>query len=151
MNRNGKIEEMLKQNGVVVYKTAGVSMRPLFKQNRDLVTVRPVTRELKKYDVPLYRRNNGSGYMLHRIIGFGDGCYIIRGDNTFVKEYITPDRIVGVLTEFKRKGKNVSVESKGYKLYSRVWNFLYPLRLLWHNAVLLGVKIKKAIKGNKKA
>ena len=38
----------MRRDGVLVYKTNGVSMRPLFKENRDLVTVRPVKGELKK-------------------------------------------------------------------------------------------------------
>ena len=55
-------EEILKRDGVLVYRTQGVSMRPMLKQNRDLVTIRPVPGRLKKYDVPLYRKQGG-GYL----------------------------------------------------------------------------------------
>ena len=136
-------EEILKRDGVLVYKTQGVSMRPMLKQNRDLVTIRPVSGRLKKYDVPLYRKKGG-GYLLHRIIAVTENGYVIRGDNTYVKELnVTDNDIVGVLTAFKRKGKDYTVESKGYRLYARVWNFLYPLRKA-RNFIKRSIAAKKA-------
>ena len=136
-------EEILKRDGVLVYKTQGVSMRPMLNQNRDLVTIRPVSGRLKKYDVPLYRKKGG-GYLLHRIVAVTENGYVIRGDNTYVKELNVTDKdIVGVLTAFKRKGKDYSVDSKGYRLYARVWNFLYPLRKVRNS-------VKRAIAGKKR-
>lgn len=124
------LEDILKRDGVLVYKTRGTSMLPMLKQNRDLVTIRPVSGRLKKYDVPLYRRKTG-GYLLHRIIAVTDKGYIIRGDNTYTKETdVTDADIVGVLTSFKRKGKDYSVDNRGYRAYVVVWNALYPLRKL---------------------
>ena len=118
-------------------------MRPMLKQNRDLVTIRPVSGRLKKYDVPLYRKKGG-GYLLHRIIAVTENGYVIRGDNTYVKELnVTDNDIVGVLTAFKRKGKDYTVESKGYRLYARVWNFLYPLRKA-RNFIKRSIAAKKA-------
>lgn len=141
-------EEILKRDGVLVYKTQGVSMRPMLKQNRDLVTIRPVSGRLKKYDVPLYRKKGG-GYLLHRIIAVTENGYVIRGDNTYVKELnVTDNDIVGVLTAFKRKGKDYTVESKGYRLYARVWNFLYPLRKA-RNFIKRSIAAKKGKSGKK--
>lgn len=139
-------EELLRRDGYLVYKTRGVSMRPLFRENRDLVTIRPLTGRLQKYDVPLYRRRGG-GYLLHRVIGFKDGCYIIRGDNTFVREIVPESMVVGVLTEFKRKQKKHTVDETGYRVYARVWHFIYPVRLVLHKLRRLGGKIKRALKG----
>ena len=119
-------------------------MRPMLKQNRDLVTVRKFEGRLKKYDVPLYRRKTG-GYVLHRIIGLKDDCYIIRGDNTFKKEYVPDSEVLGVLTEFKRKGRDHSVDSAGYKLYARFWNLIYPLRWVMRKSKVLGSKVKRFI------
>lgn len=151
MSNSTKLEDILKRDGVLIYKTRGVSMRPLLKENRDLVTIRPYTGRLKKYDVPLYRKHGG-GYLLHRIIEVRDNDYVIRGDNTFVKEYgITDNRIVGVLTGFKRKKKDYSVDNTGFKIYSRVWNFIYPVRFVLHKIRRFGGKIKRAIKGGNKS
>ena len=59
MNAPSRFEELLQRDGVLIYKTRGVSMRPMLKQDRDLVIIRPVEGRLKKYDIPLYRRKNG--------------------------------------------------------------------------------------------
>ena len=124
-------------------------MRPMLKQNRDLVTIRPVSGRLKKYDVPLYRKKGG-GYLLHRIIAVTENGYVIRGDNTYVKELnVTDNDIVGVLTAFKRKGKDYTVESNGYRLYARVWNFLYPLRKV-RNFIKRSIAAKKGKSGKNK-
>ena len=131
MTNNNDFEAMLKRDGFLIYKTRGVSMRPMLKQNRDLVTVRPVKGTLKKYDIPLYHRKGG-GYLLHRIIKVRENDYVIRGDNTFRREYVPHSEIVGVLTEFKRKGKDHSVDERFFRVYSRVWNFIYPLRCPVH-------------------
>lgn len=142
-------EEILKRDGVLVYRTQGVSMRPMLKQNRDLVTIRPISGRLKKYDVPLYRKQGG-GYLLHRIIAVTENGYVIRGDNTYKKELdVTDNDIVGVLTAFKRKGKDYTVESKGYRLYARVWNFIYPLRKV-RNVIKRSIAAKKGKSGKNK-
>ena len=60
---------------------------------------------------------------------------------------ITDSDIIGVLTNFRRKGKDYSVQSAGFRLYSRVWNLIYPLRWTLHKARRLAGKIKRAIKG----
>lgn len=147
MNAPSRFEELLQRDGVLIYKTRGVSMRPMLKQDRDLVIIRPVEGRLKKYDIPLYRRKNGN-YVLHRIIGVRENDYIIRGDNTFVKEYVPDSTIVGVLTDFKRKGREHSVNETGFRIYSRVWNFIYPVRLVLHKARRLGGKVKRSLKGS---
>lgn len=151
MTTEQTFEKLLKQNGVLVYKTRGVSMRPLLKQDRDLVTVRPVNGRLKKYDVPLYRRKQDGKYLLHRIISVREKDYVIRGDNTYVKEYgITDDDIIGVLTGFQRKKKNYSVELRSYQIYSRVWNFIYPVRFVLHAVERSLGKMKRRIMGGGK-
>ena len=147
MSEHLTLEDILKRDGVLIYKTRGASMRPMLKQNRDLVTVRPTAGRLKKYDIPLYRRRGG-GYVLHSIIKVTENGYIIRGDNTFVKERnVTDGDIIGVLTQFRRKGKDHSVESAGFRLYSRIWNFIYPLRWAAHEARRLAGKLKRKVKG----
>lgn len=150
MTERLNLEELLRRDGVLVYKTRGVSMRPLFRENRDLVTIRPYRGGgLQKYDVPLYRRSDGR-FLLHRVIGVQNGAYVIRGDNTFEKEFVPESRVVGVLTEFRRKGKRHTVEESGYRTYARLWNTVYPVRLVLHKIRRLGGKIKRSIKGEHK-
>ena len=121
-------EEILKKDGRLVYKTRGVSMLPMLHQNRDIVVIVPPEGRLKKYDVALYKR--GSSYILHRIIGIQEEEYLIRGDNTYRKEHVPPELVIGVLTGFVRNGKSYTVEDAGYQIYCHIWNAIYPLRKL---------------------
>ena len=121
-------EELLARDGYLVYKTCGVSMEPMLRQNRDLVVIRVPSSRLQKYDVALYKRDNI--YVLHRVIGVEKDHYIIRGDNTYAVEYVPNISVIGVLTSFKRKGKEITTQCLGYVLYTRLWHFLYPARAL---------------------
>ena len=141
-----KFEEILARDGKLVYKVKGVSMEPMLRQNRDLVVVVPPEGRLKKYDVALYRR--GKAYVLHRVIQVKDHGYFIRGDNTYVLEDVPDEAVLGVLTDFTRKGKTYSVSNKAYRRYVRFWHFVYPVRnlaakvrrLLGRTARKLGIK-----------
>lgn len=133
MNRN--IEEQLATEGFYVSTTVGWSMFPMLRNRRDRVVIRPVGKErLKKFDLPLYRRPDGK-YILHRIIGVMDDCYIIRGDNTYRKEYVPDAWILGYVEEFYRNGKHESVKGKGYRIYVGLWYVLYPLRFLAFHSI----------------
>ena len=123
-NERSLIEDELSRHGVYASTTRGVSMRPLFKTGRDMVIITKPEGELRKYDVVLYRDGKGK-YILHRIIAVKDNYFVIRGDNTYVRERVDKSRIIGVLTEFNRAGKHHSVNEASYKLYSRIWNLLY--------------------------
>lgn len=138
------IESELKKHGSYASTTRGVSMRPLFKTGRDMVIIKPVSRPLRKYDVVLYTgaRNH---YTMHRIIGIKDNYFVIRGDNTYNKEYVPKENVIGILTEFNRKGKRGSVEDTSFKIYSRFWHYLYPVRHICYKIKCLLSKIKHAV------
>ena len=81
------IEEMLEENGNVTLTVAGISMQPMIYHRRDTFTLKKPEFPLKKYDLPLYKREDGS-FILHRIIKtHGNGSYTCRGDNQKQKEY----------------------------------------------------------------
>ena len=119
-------EDILARDGILVYKTHGMSMEPMLRQNRDLVVIRVPSSRLRKYDVALYRRNKD--YVLHRVIGVCADHYLIRGDNTYAVENVPDEAVIGVLTGFRRKGKKYDVTDKRYHFYVRVWDAIYPLR-----------------------
>ena len=126
-------EDLLARDGQLVYKTRGVSMEPMLRQNRDLVQIGVPSGRLKLFDVALYRRREQ--YVLHRVIRVEDGFYRIRGDNTYSVEHVPDGNVIGVLKGFVRKGKQHSVEERGYRFYAAAWNALYPLRALRFHTV----------------
>ncbi len=126
------IEEQIAKNGFFASTTVGTSMRPMLRNRRDRIILLPVGKErLKKYDLPLYHRPDGK-YILHRIIGVRDGHYVIRGDNTYAKEYVPDAWIVGYVSEFYRGNRHILTTSKSYRFYAKFWNFIYPVRYLYH-------------------
>jgi len=122
-------ETLLKRDGTLVYKTSGVSMLPMLRQNRDLVVIRAPVFRPRRYDVVLYRR--GRDHVLHRIIRDRGDHYLIRGDNTYVLERVPAEDVIGVLTAFKRDGREHRVTDWTYIVYSRLWCASYPVRALY--------------------
>ena len=139
------IEEVIKTRGTYMTNTHGASMQPLFKTNRDAVILSRLDRELKKYDVVLYRDSSESVYVLHRIIKIKGDTLIIRGDNTFKKEYVKADDVIAYMTAFNRKGKRREITDLSYRIYSRFWNFIYPLRFVLRKIRAFLGKIKRKI------
>ena len=127
MNNIKQIEEVIKEQGMLVCTTAGTSMYPMLRNRRDTIIVKPCEGRLKKYDVPLYKC--GTRYILHRIVEVRPDSYVICGDNCERKEYgITDEQILGVLTGFYRGSKLVDMNSWQYKLYARIACAAFPLR-----------------------
>lgn len=117
--------------GFYVSQTSGGSMRPLFHTHDSEVFILPLKEKAKKYDAVLYPAKNGK-YILHRVIGFGEGEYLIRGDSTYVTEHVPCSDVVGILSEFVRRGKHHTVDERPYRLYVRVWHAIYPVRFVCH-------------------
>lgn len=136
------IETELKENGVYVSTTAGTSMKPMLRNRRDRIVLLPVgDRVLEKWDLPMYRRPDGK-YILHRIIEVKEDHYVIRGDNTFVKEYVPREWILGYVSEFYRGKKHISTDSRAYRFYAAFWHAIYPLRVPFHKLRRLASKMK---------
>ncbi len=121
-------EEILARDGRLVYRTRGVSMKPMLYQNRDLVCIRIPEGRLKKYDVALYKRKER--YVLHRVVAVRDNYYLFRGDNTYTLEQVPDEAVIGVLESFVRDGRQRLVTDWDYRIYERIWNAVYPLRVI---------------------
>ncbi|MBQ7745811.1 MAG: S24/S26 family peptidase [Ruminococcus sp.] len=118
-----KFEDIINEQGQLVYTNVGDSMYPLIKP-RDLLVIKKVTAPLKKNDIPLYKRDSGQ-YVLHRIVKIKNGEYYICGDNrAFIERGITDRHIIGVLTDIVREGRTIPVNSPEFKSYVK----LLPLR-----------------------
>ena len=111
-------EEIINRDGVLVYTNTGYSMLPLIRPIGDLIVIKKSTKPLKKYDIPLYKRDNGQ-YVLHRIVKVKKDGYVLVGDNCVYSEYgVTQEQIIGVLHSVIRDGKEILMDSKKQKIYA---------------------------------
>ena len=126
--------EQLSAGKTVRFSPRGISMLPMLRQGKDSVVLSPLPERLKKYDLPLYRRDNGQ-YVLHRIIE-ADNTYTCIGDNQFVSECgLRHEQMIALVTEFYRGDKKHSIEEWQYKLYCRFWHFSRPVRRFWRRGM----------------
>ena len=127
-----RIARVLRDQGVYVSTTVGISMWPMLRNRRDTVVIRPIGRDerLSVGDVALYEAQGR--YVLHRVVGVHDDWYAIRGDNCLPTERVSGERILGRLEEFYRGSRHIVVgQSRCYSLYWRAWLTLWPVRRLW--------------------
>lgn len=135
------IEGILLENRPYIGPTVGVSMLPLLKSRRDTVVIQPKTTRLQPLDVALYKR--GNDYVLHRVLNVTDWGYIIRGDNCYSDEKILEKDVIGVLTEFFRKGKHYTCNDKKYLRYVQRRLKSYKIRRVY---VIIKLKIRALAK-----
>lgn len=127
------MREQLSIGQSVRFSPKGISMLPMLRQGLDTVVLSPLPEQLKRYDIPLYRRTDGS-YVLHRIVEVGE-TFTCLGDNQFVPEPgIAKEQMIGVVTGFYREEKFHDVREWGYRLYCRVWYHSRHLRRFWRRA-----------------
>lgn len=122
------IKEKLESGGTFEINFNGTSMLPLLVEKRDTVVLRALNGEIKKYDIPLYRRDNGQ-FVMHRAVEARGDTFTACGDNQWVLERnIRQDQVIGVVCFIMRNGRKISVDSFLYKLYCRIWEALRPIR-----------------------
>ena len=138
------MREMLDAGGEVTFTVEGSSMLPTMTGGRDSVTLIKPKGRLKKYDIPLYRRDNGK-FVLHRVIEVTPSGYVMCGDNQFLKEYgITDSHLIGLVSSFTRNGKKIDVKNFWYRLYSHM--FCCPLpKFIKHVKASLKWRIKRLL------
>ncbi|MBT1173142.1 S26 family signal peptidase [Bifidobacterium sp. MA2] len=135
----GDIERVLREEGLFVSTTVGISMWPMLRNRRDTIVIRPLPggERLSVGDVPLYRADIAGHrrYVLHRVVGVHDGWYAIRGDNCITTEHVRDAQVLGRLDEFYRGSRHVTCgSSRVYRLYWRTWLALWPARWCWKHA-----------------
>lgn len=125
----------------VVTMTSGDSMEPLLYHRSTRVVIWKAKGPLKKGDLPVYRRPSGQ-FVMHRIIRVDDSYYYTRGDNRIGLEPVPKDWVLGIVTEIYRKGRHIYVTDWQYRLYVKVWGFIYPVRYLLHRMEMMKRKWK---------
>ena len=140
------IREQLALGESVKFSPRGISMLPMLRQGVDSIVLSTLPPRLKKYDIPLYQRENGS-YVLHRIVSVQGDSYTLIGDNQFVYEKgISHSQCIGVVTAFYRGDKMYSVNDLSYRIYCVLWCGSRKLR---HFCVRAVNKLKRVLKGGR--
>lgn len=134
------LETELNEKGEIIYTNSGDSMYPLIRPNGDLLLIKKSNGNLKKYDIPLYKRSNGK-YVLHRIIKVKhDGTYVTCGDNRYHKEHgISDSNVIGVLHSVIRNEKEILMTDFRCRVYTRLWCDFFFVRKI----ILILVKLFK--------
>ncbi len=134
------IQSALKDGKSVRLTVTGNSMYPLFRDQRDTVTLSPAS-SFKKGDVVLFQRADGR-FVLHRIIKKKNGLFTFAGDNETVKEYpVKKEDCLAVMKSFVRMGTEDSVNALWYKLYTAFWVFAFPVRPFAKKTLTLGARL----------
>lgn len=116
------IAEILSQGGTFSLTITGSSMWPTILGGRDQVTLIKAPDQLKKYDLPLYRRKNGQ-FVLHRIVSVNeDGTYDCCGDHqTQIEHGLRQEQMIGLAVNFVRKGKAFTADNRHYCRWVKFW------------------------------
>jgi hypothetical protein len=126
--------EQLAAGKSVQFSPKGISMLPMLRQEKDSVVLSPVPQKLRKYDLPLYQRDNGK-YVLHRVIRAGE-TYTCMGDNQFEEETgLRHEQMIGLVTAFYRGDRRITVTDPIYWIYCRIWQYSRPARHFWRRGI----------------
>ena len=138
------IETLIKSGQSVQLYPQGYSMYPLLVPGRDEVILSPLpARPLRRGEVVLYRRDAGI-LVLHRICRCRKDAYYMVGDNQVkVEGPLREDQMIGIMTGFVRKGKLFSTEDIRYRILSRIWLVMRPVRRC---ITVPGAKVKKLVR-----
>lgn len=122
----------------------GSSMEPFLRNLRDqAILVSAENRPLRRGDIVLFRRGDGS-FVLHRMIGKErDGTCVINGDAQTWTEKIGREQILAVARGIVRRGRYISCDSPCYRCCVRVWGWLRPARGLYF---AVGGRLKRFLK-----
>ena len=113
------MEEKILSGGKVKFHPKGTSMLPLLRQGIDSVELTKAPETLKKYDIPLYKRENGQ-FVLHRVVKVTKNGYVMCGDNQYVREkYIQNDQILAITSGIYKGNKYIPCNDKDYIKYSK--------------------------------
>lgn len=138
------IETLLKSGQTIQLFPQGYSMYPLLVPGRDEVILSPLPkRPLRRGDVALYRRDEGL-LVLHRICRCkNDGYYMVGDNQVQIEGPLREDQMIGIMTGFVRKGKLFSTDDLWYRIFSRIWLVMRPVRRC---ITVPGAKIKKIVR-----
>ncbi len=124
-----KLLPLLKEGKEVEIHPSGTSMFPLINPPSDSVVLRAIgDTPIKTGDILLYQRESGL-LVLHRLCRIKQDGYYFTGDNqTEVEGPLQASQLLAIVTCICRNGHTFRVTHPVYKICSRIWLFLRPVR-----------------------
>lgn len=123
------IRERIAQGQSVRFYPRGISMLPMLRPGIDSVELSAPPAKLKKYDIPLYQRKDGS-YVLHRIVKIRKTYYCAGDNQLHIEKGLEHHQIIALVTAFYRGDQRCSVRKPAYRLYCHLWPAYRRLRQL---------------------
>ena len=136
-----QIKDLIDEGHTATFHVRGFSMRIFVEDRRDKVLLGPCNEKPKVGDVILAKAClcgatpdeiiSAPHYVLHRIIQIENNKIILRGDGNIIgREVCEQKDIIGITLGFYRKGRQKPdlVTGLKWRIYSRVWIFLTPVR-----------------------
>ena len=122
------LDEQL-EHGEALLPVTGNSMWPMLAGGRDMVRLSRLDRRVRPGDVVLYQRADGS-HVLHRVIraGSSGGCVCCGDHQWWLEKGLRRDQMIGIATEYVRKGKTLTNRNLLYKFYRMTWTWLLRYR-----------------------
>lgn len=119
----------LRAGKAVLFIVSGQSMLPAAAGGRDLARAELCDpKKLRRLDVVVVRTDSGR-YIMHRITKLTDFGFYTCGDwNEHGDGFFHFDQIVAQITEFRRKGKTINLESGFWRGIFALWVAAAPVR-----------------------
>ena len=124
-----ELTDMFSAGGRVSLVVTGTSMTPFLRHGRDAVVCRAwEDKDLKCGQILLFQRPDQT-LILHRIRKvLPDGKLLINGDGQAWCETISANQILAVVSVVERKGRHMSCDSFGFKVWNWLWYPTRPIR-----------------------
>ena len=123
-----EVVKLLDEGHTVTLRLKGFSMRPFLENNRDKALIT----KAKKIHIgdAVLAEIAPKQYVLHRIVNIKGNQVTLLGDGNLCVETCKVDDVKGFVIGFYRKGRNKldRTDGKKWRLYSKVWMTLRPIR-----------------------
>lgn len=122
------LETLTDSGAALPLRVTGSSMLPFLAGGRDTVMLKKPKLPLKKGDIALFCRADGS-LVLHRVKRLDESGYCFVGDRqTQLERGIKPQQLVGVAVSAVRKGKSLTRRSFTWFFFEKIWINMVRLR-----------------------
>ena len=115
----GLMEAVLEKNVPFRFTASGLSMSP-FIRDGDVITLEPVTGQLRSGDVVAFRTPCFANLVVHRIIHVSQKGYLIKGDNLVETDLVPASSIIGRVVGIEHQGHQVRL-GQGRERFVLAW------------------------------